>query len=240
MNKINAIVWDYDGTLADTHQKNLNVTKKIIKHFTGTNPSRFGTLHSLDKYAKTLRLQSNWREFYQKEFNFNQSEIDEVGALWTRFQLEDNTTVPFFEGISRIVKLLDKYPQGIVSQNSKRSIALNLTDHKLIGFFNCIIGYEEVGLEKQKPDPAGMILCIQKLTQFAPGKIIYIGDHLSDVLCAENANNYLKKMDFKVKVSTIGMSYNSEKISTEEYKFDYFAHDPEEILKIITKLTDPH
>jgi hypothetical protein len=26
---INAIIWDYDGTLVDTRQKNMNVTKKI-------------------------------------------------------------------------------------------------------------------------------------------------------------------------------------------------------------------
>ena len=32
-NNVCAVIWDYDGTLVDTKQKNFNVTKKIIKKF---------------------------------------------------------------------------------------------------------------------------------------------------------------------------------------------------------------
>lgn len=35
---IKAIIWDYDGTLADTRLKNLNVTIKIIKSIVATDP----------------------------------------------------------------------------------------------------------------------------------------------------------------------------------------------------------
>ena len=47
---LKAIIWDYDGTLADTRQKNLNVTRMIIKNISGRNPDEFSILEDVERY----------------------------------------------------------------------------------------------------------------------------------------------------------------------------------------------
>jgi phosphoglycolate phosphatase-like HAD superfamily hydrolase len=84
---INAIIWDYDGTLVDTCHKNLNVTKKIIASTTKTDASKFPALQSLEKYDVANRRTSNWRELYRQEFNLTENQIDEAGRMWSAYQL---------------------------------------------------------------------------------------------------------------------------------------------------------
>ena len=98
---------------------------------------------------------SNWRELYRQEFKVTEKQIDKAGRMWTAFQLNDDTEVVFYKGIEGVICDLAKFPQGIVSQNSRKSIIQNLEKKKLLPFFNYIVGYEEVDLKKQKPEPDG-------------------------------------------------------------------------------------
>ena len=51
---IKAIIWDYDGTLVDTHIKNLNVTRKIIEHITGKKPENIQSMNTRDLNTAAL------------------------------------------------------------------------------------------------------------------------------------------------------------------------------------------
>ena len=35
---LTAVIWDYDGTLADTRAKNWRITRHIVRRFTGVDP----------------------------------------------------------------------------------------------------------------------------------------------------------------------------------------------------------
>ncbi|MGD9326655.1 MAG: HAD family phosphatase, partial [Desulfobacterales bacterium] len=158
--KIKAIIWDYDGTLVDTRHKNFNVTKNIMQSITGTDALEFPALRSLDSYRLANRRTSNWRELYRQEFNLTEKQIDEAGRLWTEYQLADDTEISFYEGIEAIICDLAEFPHGIVSQNSRSSIAENLKKKNLLQYFKHIVGYEEVDLKKQKPEPDGLLSCM--------------------------------------------------------------------------------
>lgn len=231
---IQAIIWDYDGTLVDTRLKNYNVTKKIISDIIGIDARRFSALKTLEDYVLANKRSSNWRELYKKEFNFADQQIDYFGKLWTPYQLEDNTLVPFFDGIPDVIRSLDKIPQGIVSQNSKSGIIQQLKDSNLMVYFKCIIGYEEVGLNKQKPEPDGLLKCIEKLVTNTSGVIAYIGDHETDMQCAFNANQILKSIIPNLEIITIGVFYdlNSEDLSWS-IEPNFKARRPEDIVHLI-------
>ena len=65
-NAINAIIWDYDGTLVDTRSKNYNVTKEIVKKVTGKKPESYAVLRTLENYVQANKETNNWRILYQQ------------------------------------------------------------------------------------------------------------------------------------------------------------------------------
>jgi HAD superfamily hydrolase (TIGR01549 family) len=231
---IKAIIWDYDGTLVDTRQKNLNVTAKIIECITTKDALEFPALRSLENYDLANRTTSNWRELYQQEFNLTEKQIDDAGRLWTAYQLNDDTEAAFYEGIEAVICRLAEFPHGIVSQNSRSSITQNLEKKNLLPFFKHIVGYEEVDLTKQKPEPDGLLSCMQKLSAPGAGCICYIGDHETDVQCVRAANRALQAENVNVKIFSIGACYDSgTDTSAWIVHPDFEAQEVEDIFEIV-------
>ena len=231
---IRAIIWDYDGTLVDTRLKNLNVTRRIIESIVETGTAEFSALQSLENYHLANRRASNWRELYRLEFDLTEEQIDEAGRLWTEFQLTDNTDAYFFDGVERVIRALEGFPHGIVSQNSKRSITRNLEKTELLPFFGYIVGYEEVDLKRQKPEPDGLLRCMEKLSKFEPGCVCYIGDHETDAQCAARANRVLADGEIDMKIISIGAFYDVEpNLAAWQVRPDYEAQRVDDILDIV-------
>jgi phosphoglycolate phosphatase-like HAD superfamily hydrolase len=127
--------------------------------------------------------------------------------MWTGFQLEDQTSIPLIDGVKEAIISLRRFPQGIVSQNSRSIIANYLEDNNLMSYFDEIIGYEQVDLKRQKPYPDGLLMCIERLMDSGTGYVLYVGDHETDVQCALNANNILSETNQQIKIMSIGAFY---------------------------------
>lgn len=231
---IHAAIWDYDGTLADTRHKNLNVTKKILEKVAGTNSNQFPALQSLTNYSLAIKSAVNWKDLYEQEFNFTDEQIEIAGRLWTEYQYKDKTLVPFYEGIREVIRELGDLKHGIVSQNSRHIITEQLKENKIADYFGSVIGYEEVEFAKQKPQPDGLLMCIEELTKLSPGKILYIGDHETDTQCAFNANKVLKDRNINIEVLSVGI-FHSDNVDDSDWtiKPKFKANGAEDILKII-------
>ena len=236
LNNTHAIIWDYDGTLFDTREKNFNVTKKIIERIKGDITS-FSVLESVNTYYFSHLKAENWRDFYGDEFYLSENEIDEAGKLWTEYQLSDRTTITPIDGLSAVIRSL-KFPQGIVSQNSKENILQNLMRNNLGSHFQSIIGYEEVDLKRQKPHPDGLIKCIRDLCQSKSGNVFYIGDHHTDYQTAKNANEYFIRYKEDLKVISVAAAYSDcFHLSDLKNEFDFTANTADDIVKIINDFT---
>lgn len=233
-NHILAIIWDYDGTLVDTRHKNLNVTKKIIERISGKESDNFPALRSVENYHAAVKRIMNWRELYQAEFDLTEAQIDAAGALWAEYQLNDDTEVPFCDGIEAVLGDLVDFPHGIVSQNSKQNITEFLDKVNFLPYFKTIIGYEEVDFQKQKPNPGGLLRCIDQLTDSASGHVLYIGDHAMDAQCAHRANQALRAAKRDVTVVSIGAFFIFDPdTSTWQEQPDYEIQSAEAILDIV-------
>ena len=230
--RLKAVIWDYDGTLVDSRDKNLSVTRKIIEKITKKSAEEYPLLNDLEKYHRATMESLNWRKFYQEEFKLNKEQVDEAGSLWTVYQLKDTTQVNVFAGIREGMKSIDTISQGIVSQNSKSNIERQLNSDRLIKYFSHISGYEEVALDMQKPEPDGLINCIKDLTDSEDGIIFYIGDHETDIQCAARANQILADLE----VLSIGVLYGARidnvKWNTQP---DFEANSVQELFDIIIK-----
>lgn len=204
---IQAIIWDYDGTLVDTRHKNFAVTRRIVEQITGHAYHAFPALQSLDRYDAVTRVATNWREMYAQQYAMTPDQIDRAGRLWAELQLTDTTPVPVFGGIAETLAALQHFPHGIVSQNARGNIEKTLKTHAIDRHFGCVIGFEEVNIRRQKPEPDGLLHCIEQLAGEHHGVVLYIGDHDTDFTCANNARIRLQHQDSGVRVVSIGVTY---------------------------------
>jgi HAD superfamily hydrolase (TIGR01549 family) len=229
-----ALFWDFDGTLVDSRLKNYQVTKKIITHSTNKDFNTIPFLKSFENYKKGIANFSNWREIYQKGINLSAEETDTIGRLWTEFQLGDDTRAPLFDGLSEVISKYGDLPNVIISQNSRRNILQILDDNNIASYFNLIIGFEEVDIRKQKPDPAGFFKCIEDLSLTHDHLIYFIGDHETDIVFANNASQVLKSMKSNTRILSIGAFYgNDQSVSDWRVQPDFVAKIPEDIIQII-------
>jgi N-acetyl-D-muramate 6-phosphate phosphatase len=231
---IKAIIWDYDGTLVDTREKNLNVLREIVLKVMNKEYANFKCLLSTEKHQEADYKSKNWQELYSREFEMNEEQVNYAGSLWSEYQLLNTTQCKIYNNLPNVIKKLRKYPMGIVSQNASQNIKAQLKSYKLDKYFTDIIGYQEVDYRKQKPNPEGLINCISRLNlDDDNGPIIYIGDHETDVFCARNANEVFER---KIVFSIAALYDKPNHIGSWKYKPDYVVNYPQEITEIIEQI----
>lgn len=117
-----AILWDYDGTLANTPVKNIAVTRAVLGHldpalldrcrrrFPPWPPIRPPTTAGATGGSCTSTPSASRR-----------TRLDEAGALWGPCQLADRTLPPLFGGLLEVLpRLAALAPMGICSQERQR------------------------------------------------------------------------------------------------------------------------
>ena len=240
--KINAIFWDFDGTLVDTRKKNYEITKEILRMVTDSEIENITILNSPEEYDRSIRKCLNWRAFYNTVLGLNEEQTSRAGTLWTEYQLRNKTPTPPFEGIIDVVQSFLTIPQGIISQNSSRAIRNILRENKIEQFFEFIIGYEEVGFDFQKPAPKGLLQAIDNL-DLENNKCIalFIGDHETDVLFVNNTKLILQDEKPGIKVVSIGALYGYDKaIKTWRYQPDFKAEQVTDLIAIQEEIMQAH
>jgi HAD superfamily hydrolase (TIGR01549 family) len=190
-------------------------------------------LSSLDSYKQALLRTANWRDLYGREFGLSEPDVDRAGHLWPEYQELEKTPAPCFDGIPEVLERWKELPQGIVSQNGSEIIEGILEANRMRGYFNTIIGYEDVEFRLQKPSPEGLIHCIEILTGLLPGLVFYIGDHETDARCAELGQELLSERKLDIEVISIGAFYGIEPQERREDSFDHVADKPAELTEII-------
>ena len=229
---IEAVIWDYDGTLVDTRQKNLDVTKEIVWEVLQKSHEEFPALQSLENYEKANTRSANWRDLYTNEFLMDKEQTDFAGSLWTKYQLLNTTRLALYKGLREIIiEIGENYQQGIVSLNSHANIRNSLLHNGIEHCFASVIGFEEVDFARQKPDPDALLKCITHFNfHESDGTIVYIGDHETDAHCAYNANLVFGKK----KVVSIAALYEKEH-SPGNWKHypDHIAFNTGDIPKIM-------
>ena len=183
--KPDAILWDFDGTLADSAAKNIAITRQILARvaprLTGGNLPRY--LQNEVDYHFANHAADNWRDLYREFFGMTPNEIESAGPLWESYQMLDKTGVTLFDGVAETIGQLSHLPQGICSANATSNIRHVLDEHGISSAFASVIGYEDLPHHHQKPAPDGGLKCLQEIFGNTHDKtIIYVGDHIADVL----------------------------------------------------------
>lgn len=179
MNKYNydCILYDFDGTLADT-------VPLIINSFRETYVEVFGKCERTDedflKYIGLPLIAS-----FEKHDEETQKVLLDTYLRINCKALEEDK-VSLFDGVR---EQLDKIKsmgvkQGIVTSKRFSSLIITLKLMGLDEFFDIIVSKDDT--EKHKPDAEPLLFASEKLG-ISTDRIMYVGDALGDIECAINA-----------------------------------------------------
>ena len=226
--KADAILWDFDGTLADSTAKNYNITlqilDKVAPHITsGKLP---GWLENKTNYHKAIQQAEIWQDLYRDFFGMALEDIQAAGPMWEEHQAEDNTEVTLYEGILETVNELANIPMGISSANSSYNINRVLNNNGIISNFRSVVGYEKFPPGAQKPAADPGMQCLAEVLEETHGKtIIYVGDHVADVIFSRNIADRLGPSST---VISVAVTYSgAEPVSWREQPDEVIEHPAE-------------
>jgi HAD superfamily hydrolase (TIGR01549 family) len=234
---LKAIVWDFDGTLADTRRRNLSVNRRIVQEMTGRPWQDVAGLASVEAYEAAWMRVGNWQELYTSAFGLEPEQCEEAAQRWAPYQLDARVEVPLFDGIDELLVELKAFPQAVVSQNDRAIIAEVLARAGVDHFFTAIVGYAEVPMDRQKPAPDGLLRALDILGIEEPATAMYVGDHESDVICASNANRDLLAMGHELWFRTVAAHFLDRNNGAEwSVSPDHRVFRPSELGQLIADL----
>lgn len=235
---IKAILWDFDGTLANSNEKNYLVTLELFKneapHILESKPFN---LSSREEFDKALVRYEDWRELYKDCYNLSNEETERLGSLWAKYQVDSNIETSLFMGIPEIVKHYLNVKQAVISQNGIQNIKNVLSNNNILNCFDTFIGIDEYPGELAKPNHTSFVDCLKSLN-VAPdsGKIIYIGDHEVDTNFVRTTQDYFKSKNIDSDLYAIATSYGGSFPETWNLQPDFIAKTTNELYEILKKL----
>lgn len=174
------ILFDLDGTLLDTEPLIVETFKQTLKQYnpevTMTRQQEIDllgpTMHeSLAKYMPEDKVQQALEDYRKINVELHPSLIK---------------TMPHALELLEALKAKG-YTMAIVSSKKKDTVELGLKLTGLDGYFQTVIGYEEV--KKYKPDPEGLLNACKALGK-SHDDAIYVGDTDTDMMAAHNAGMF--------------------------------------------------
>lgn len=235
--KLDAVLWDYDGTLVNSVPKNIDITKAILStvapHLTGESLPKY--LRDEDSYHKANHCAKNWQELYTDYYGLTHDEMLIAGGMWAEHQEKNTTEVVIFDGIKELVAKFAHLPQGICSQNSQKNIRHLLDSNEVGEPFKAIVGYDDVSSDNQKPDSFSGIKCLESIFGHTNSQcLMYIGDHETDVKFARNLQTALGG---SARVISVAAAYSRSEPQNWKSQPDYIAHTVDNLCSIIGKYT---
>ena len=205
---IKYIVFDFDGTLADTFEVIKNIALNEYGHEYGGDDIDF----ELFKNEGT--------KSFLKKMNIPIWKLPEM-ALRITSKLRNSNDMKLFPGIIDLLSNLtaNNYKLGILSSNSKENIIDTLQQHNIQNLFEFVYSDSSI---------FGKHLVLNKMCRkhnINPFDVIYVGDEDRDIVAAK-----------KVKIKNIAVTWgfnSKEKLS--RVKPDYLADSPMQILEIISQ-----
>ena len=209
---IDAIIFDVDGTLADS----MWMWKQIDIEYLG----RFGIElpKDLQKNIEGMSFRET-AEYFKSHFPITDS-IDEMMADWNKMAAHKyRYEIPLKKGALKFINWCkDKgILLGIATSNSVELLTYLLEAHKLENFFDVIITGSD-GL-KGKPAP-DMYLEVAKRLDTEPSKCLVFEDIIPGILAGKRAG---------MRVCAIDDEYSKDVLSEKKNEADYFIESFEEL-----------
>lgn len=208
MKSVNCIIFDFDGTIADTMSEMIRIYNE--------NHRKFGVKPVSDDELGSLRAQGPYD--IMKELKISTLKLP---LIMFRLKRVLRRRIPGIEPCTNMVNLIHSlkengYRLGILSSNSVENIRLFLQRNGLDCFDFIHSSSNVFGKHR------GLARIIKK-SGVSEENLIYIGDEIRDIEATDRVG---------VPIIAVSWGYNSPE-SLKRYAPDYFAESPEDILRIV-------
>ncbi len=210
---IKIIIFDFDGTIADTHHISLTIANQLAKEFNyqAINQENLEELKNLSSRDVVFRSGVSTLK---------------IPFILRRFTQELSKHIHILKPIAGMPSSLKElkeagYSIGIVSSNLKDNVLAFLENNQLIEYFDFIYSGSTI-FGKHR-----VINKVIKSQQVEPNQVIYVGDETRDISAAKKS---------KIKVIAVSWGFNSTKI-LQEHQPDFLVDSPRELLQVIQIIT---
>ena len=204
---IKAILFDFDGTIADTQATFLEIVNQLAIEF-GYHPVDSVELERLKEFSSADIIKQSHISPFKIPFILRRVKKE----LGKRIQLVE----PYLE-IETVLQFLKEshYLVGIVTSNSQDNVERFLELNQLSCYFDFIrSGTTLFGKSR-------MINRVLKDYQLQPNEVIYIGDETRDISAAKKS---------RLKMISVGWGFSSPKI-LQAFQPDFLVYHPIDLLK---------
>lgn len=211
LSKVEAILFDLDGTLVDTAADFIHVLNFQRKQY---------GLSRLDPQTIRDTVSNGARALTELAFGANfedkRLELLELYADCAGDQAE------LFDGMENVLQHFESLniPWGIVTNKPRRFTEILLDKLALSSRSALTLCPDDV--KKSKPDPESLFLACERL-QCEPMNTIYVGDHERDIIAGKAAN-------MKTVVARFG--YILDKTSISSWQADFEIDHPNELISL--------
>jgi phosphoglycolate phosphatase len=203
------IIFDFDGTIADTLDALVSIANRLAVEF--------GYIQITPEELALLRNLTS-REIIK----YSGISVFKIPFLVKKVKGKLKDKIHEFKPISGIQEALielqnEGYKLGIITSNSQENVTEFLKNNALDGLFDFI--YSGVTIFGKTT----IINNVLRQKQFKPQEVIYVGDETRDIEASKKAN---------IKVIAVTWGFNSPEALAKQ-KPDFLINHPSELLKVI-------
>ncbi|WP_409274527.1 HAD family hydrolase [Neobacillus sp. SCS-31] len=205
-----AVIFDFDGTLADTLPICFFAFQSVFKEYDGRDLTS-EQIKAMFGPSETGIIRENL---------LHKSHDEAIELFYEKYSEKHDEFVEKNEEISSLLKQLksEDYKLGIVTGKAKRSLDISLQCLGMEGMFDVEITGDDVDIPK--PHPEGIHKALAELG-VSPAEAIFLGDSDADILAGKKAN-----------VHTIGVQWLPNYQSLE------FTVQPDEVFTSFRELVN--
>ena len=178
MRVVSAVLFDWDGTLADSFATTRYASLAVFGHF--------GIRMDEARYQATYR--PDWHETY-RQLGIPEARWDEAGAVWREKYLERSHAVRLFpSALATLGALTDQDLRlGVVTSADRQRFREDLDRLGLADSFGALVAFEDT--RNKKPHPEGLHLALSRLG-VNPEEALYVGDRPEDIAMGKSAGAF--------------------------------------------------
>lgn len=208
------IIFDFDGTLADTLEALVGITNRLAKEF---------GYQSVDSEEVKLLQDLSSQEIIRR----SGISLFKLPFLLRRVKIELSREIHKLQPIAGVPEVLlalkqAEYRLGIVTSNDEENVRAFLKSHGLQDLFDFVYsGTALFGKNK-------VLTRLLKQKQIYHHSAIYVGDETRDIEAAKQV---------RIKSIAVSWGFNSKQALVRQNP-DFLIHHPQELLPIIQKLAN--
>lgn len=214
MNKIDTVLFDFDGTV-------MNTNDVIINSWQHT----FRTLENREEdEAKIIATFGEPLQVTMEKL-FPDVPVEKAIQIYRSYHYDNfGELISLFPGMKELIAELKKrgYKIGMVTSRLRKTTEQGMRRYGIMEYFDTVVTADDT--DKHKPDPEPIHIALKKLGS-VPERSVMLGDTMFDILCAKNAGVKSVLVSWAMAVT--------EEEKTGPNRPDHIIDQAEDLLKLI-------